>query len=96
MISEEQVKKVAKLARLNLTDKEVKTFAGQFEEIFGYMEILDEADVSGLKETSQVTGLENVSESDDITRKCSGDELLACSPLPKERKQIRVKPAIKK
>jgi aspartyl-tRNA(Asn)/glutamyl-tRNA(Gln) amidotransferase subunit C len=96
MISEEQVKHVAKLARLNLTDEEVKTFAGQFEEIFGYMEILDEADVTGLKETSQVTGLENVSESDEITRKCSGDDLLACSPLPKERKQIRVKPAIKK
>lgn len=96
MISEEQVKHVAKLARLNLTDEEVKTFAGQFEEIFGYIEILDEIDTSDVKETSQVTGLENVTESDEVTRKCSGDDLIACSPLPKERKQIRVKPAIKK
>lgn len=96
MISEEQVKHVAKLARLNLTDEEVKKFAGQFEEIFGYIEILDEIDTSDVKETSQVTGLENVTESDEATRKCSGDDLLVCSPLPKERKQIRVKPAIKK
>lgn len=96
MISEEQVKHVAKLARLNLTDEEVKKFSKQFEDIFGYMEILNEADVSGLKETSQVTGLENISQSDDVEKKCSGDDLIACSPLPKERKQIRVKPAIKK
>jgi len=96
MISEDQVRHVAKLARLNLTDDEVKTFSKQFEDIFGYIEILDEIDTSDVKETSQVTGLENVSQSDDIERKCSGDDLLACSPLPKERKQIRVKPAIKK
>ncbi|MFC1810243.1 Asp-tRNA(Asn)/Glu-tRNA(Gln) amidotransferase subunit GatC [Patescibacteria group bacterium] len=96
MISEDQVRHVAKLARLNLTDKEVKKFSGQLGEVLDYMKILEEADTSKVDSTSQVTGLTNVSQSDEITRKCEGDDLLQCSPLPKERHQIRVKPAIKK
>jgi aspartyl-tRNA(Asn)/glutamyl-tRNA(Gln) amidotransferase subunit C len=96
MISEDQVKHVAKLARLNLSDKQVKKFAGQLGDVLDYAKILEEADTSSVEETSQVTGLTNVSQSDEIFRKCSGDELLQCSPLPKERHQIRVKPAIKK
>lgn len=96
MISEDQVEHVAKLARLKLSDDEVKRFSGQLGDVLDYMKILEEADVSNVEETSQVTGLTNVSQSDEIERKCSGDELLQCSPLPKERHQIRVKPAIKK
>lgn len=96
MISEDQVEHVAKLARLKLSDDEVKRFSGQLGDVLDYMKILEEADVSDVQETSQVTGLTNVSQSDEIERKCSGDELLQCSPLPKERHQIRVKPAIKK
>lgn len=94
MISEDQVKHIAKLARLKLTDDEIKTFSGQLSEIFQYVEVLKKADTSKVEETSQVTGLQNVSQKDEITRKCEGDELLLCSPLPKERKQIRVKPVI--
>ncbi len=96
MISEDQVKHVAKLARLKLSDHEVKKFSGQMGDVLDYMKILEEADVSNVQETSQVTGLTNVSQSDEIQKKCEGDELLQCSPLPKERHQIRVKPAIKK
>lgn len=96
MLSEDQVKHVAKLARLNLSDAEVKKFAGQLGDVLNYAKILEEADTSDVEETSQVTGLTNVSQSDKIEKKCSGDELLQCSPLPKERHQIRVKPAIKK
>jgi aspartyl-tRNA(Asn)/glutamyl-tRNA(Gln) amidotransferase subunit C len=95
MISEEQVKHIAKLARLKLTDKEIKKFSGQLSDILKYVEILNKVDTEKVEETSQVTGLTNVSEKDEITRKCEGDELLLSSPLPKERKQIRVKPVIK-
>lgn len=96
MISEDQVKHVAKLARLKLSDDEVEKFSGQLGDVLDYMKILEEADVSNVEETSQVTGLTNVSQTDEIQKKCEGDELLQCSPLPKERHQIRVKPAIKK
>lgn len=95
MLSKDDVKHIAKLARLKLSDDEIGKFSGQLSDILKYVEQLEEVDTDGVEETSQVTGLQNVTQSDDIEKKCSGDELLACSPLPKERKQIRVKPVIK-
>lgn len=94
MLSEEQVRHIAKLARLKLSDKEVKKFSNQLSDILKYVEILEKADTDNVEETSQVTGLKNIKEEDQIKRKCSGEELLKTSPLPKERNQIRVKPAI--
>ncbi|MBN1494534.1 Asp-tRNA(Asn)/Glu-tRNA(Gln) amidotransferase subunit GatC [Candidatus Peregrinibacteria bacterium] len=94
MIDEKQVKHIAKLARLELKDGKVSKFSGQLNDILDYMALLEKVDVKKVEETSQVTGLKNVSQEDRIITKCDGDTLLLCSPLPKERKQIRVKPAI--
>ena len=95
MLSEKDVKHIAKLARLKLSDKEIIKFSKQLSDILQYIEQLNELNTSGTEETSQVTGLKNVTQSDEIEKKCDGDSLLICSPLPKERKQIRVKPVIK-
>lgn len=95
MLSQEDVKHIAKLARLKLTDEEISKFSGQLSDILKYVEQLEEVNTDGVEETSQVTGLKNVTQSDEIEKKCSGDDLLLCSPLPKERKQIRVKSVIK-
>lgn len=94
MISEENIKTVARLARLKLKDEEVKLFSSQLKDILKYVEILNEVDTSNVDESSQVTGLENVSEKDEIKTKSDPEKLILCSPLPKERKQIRVKPVI--
>ncbi|MBA4336648.1 Asp-tRNA(Asn)/Glu-tRNA(Gln) amidotransferase GatCAB subunit C [bacterium] len=95
MLSEDDVKHIAKLARLKLSDEEIKKFSGQLSGIFKYVEQLDEVNTDGLEETSQVTGLKNVTQADEISTKCDGNALLLCSPLPKERKQILVKSVIK-
>ena len=94
MIDEKQVKHIAELARLELTEVEIKKFAVQINDILKYTELLNNVDTDGIFETSQVTGLNNVSQDDKVAPKCDGDSLLLCSPLLKERKQIRVKPAI--
>lgn len=94
MLSEEQVEHIAKLARLNLKKEEIGLFSKQLSDILDYVAILEKADTKDVEETSQVTGLKNVTEKDAVIKKCEGSELLACSPLPKERNQIRVKPAI--
>ena len=62
MITEKEVRHVAKLARIALTDEEVKKFTSQLSKVLGYMEILNEVDTSKVLETSQVTGLKNVME----------------------------------
>ncbi len=93
-IPPDQVKHVAKLARLLLTDDEVTTFSGQLSDVFEYMELLNEVDTEGIEPTSQVTGLDNVYRDDEVGAFCVPEELLACSPLPKERDQIKVKPVL--
>lgn len=96
MIDEKQVKHVAKLARIALTDAEVKKFSGQLSKVFGYMEILNELDTDGAPPKSQVTGLTNVMEKDELMKgQGSREELLKCSELPVEGKMVRVLPAIK-
>ncbi|MBI2634812.1 Asp-tRNA(Asn)/Glu-tRNA(Gln) amidotransferase subunit GatC [Candidatus Peregrinibacteria bacterium] len=96
MIDESTVRHVSKLARIDLTDGEVRKFSGQLEKVFGYMEILNEVDVLGAAETSQVTGLKNVTEKDEIVRGQAGrGELLKCTELPVDSNQIRVSRAVK-
>lgn len=94
MLSNEEVQHIAKLARLGLKKGEVEKFSAQLNDILGYVEQLKEVDTENVAPTSQVTGLENVSRRDKVERFCEKEELLACSELPIERDQIRVKPVI--
>ena len=90
-ISQDQVRHIAQLARLHLKDEEVAKFATQLSGIFEYVDQLNEVDTEGVEPTSQVTGLENVTRKDEITSFCDPQDLLSCSPLPKEKNQIKVK-----
>lgn len=94
-LSPEQVKHIAKLARLGLSDEEVKKFSTQLTDILEYIKILDEVDTTNVESTSQVTGLGNILREDVVDREwVKREELLACSELPVEEDQIRVKPVI--
>lgn len=94
-LTEEQVRKIAHLARLYLTDEEVKKYSDQITQILDYVDILKELDTEGVIETNQVTGLENVLRNDVVKQElCSPLELLECSPLPKDRNQIKTKRVI--
>lgn len=63
------VSHVAKLANLKLSEEEENKFEKQLEEVLGYVEKLKEIDTSGTEETSQVTGLQNVTR-EDIAQGC--------------------------
>lgn len=96
MITDKEVKHVAQLARMSLRPDEVKKFSSQLSKVIGYMDILNEVDVKGVAETSQVTGLKNVMGRDEIKKsKCTKEELLKCSELPVDSDQVRVFNAIK-
>lgn len=60
----EQVEHIANLARLDLTKKEKEMFSEQLSSILDYVEKLQEVDTTGVRETSQVTGLKNSVRSD--------------------------------
>ena len=52
-ISADDVRKVAKLARLNLPDDKIATFTGQLESILGYVSQLEQVDTTGVPETTR-------------------------------------------
>ncbi|MBI5755002.1 Asp-tRNA(Asn)/Glu-tRNA(Gln) amidotransferase subunit GatC [Candidatus Peregrinibacteria bacterium] len=90
-ITRDQILHIAKLSRLEMTPEEIERYTEQLGSILEYMDILHEVDTSKVEPTFQVTGLMNVFSDDTVSRKSPREELLACSPLPKEKQQIKVK-----
>jgi len=76
-LSEEEVKHVAKLAKLELTPSEVKKFQEQLSEVLAYMEILKEVKTEKTEPTSQVTSLENIFREDKAKTSLSQKEVLS-------------------
>lgn len=72
IVNEDTVKHVAELARLKLSEEEIKMYTHQFNDILEHFKDLDELDTSGVKVTSQVTGLNNVFREDEVVD-CSQD-----------------------
>lgn len=69
MITIDEVRKIAILARLKLTAAEEKRYAETMSVVLDYMKILDEVNILGVTQTSQVTGLEDIYRADEI-KKC--------------------------
>lgn len=65
-LSNEDILKLAQLARLGLTAQEVEEYKTELNAILGYVEQLGDADIDGLNPTSQVTGLTNVTRPDTV------------------------------
>ena len=85
------VLKLAKLAKLDLSEEEIVSFASEIKEILGYVEQLQSVDVTGLKPTSQVTGLKNITRKDEVFNYgVTQADLLKNVPATKDG-QIKVK-----
>ncbi|MBU0727176.1 Asp-tRNA(Asn)/Glu-tRNA(Gln) amidotransferase subunit GatC [Patescibacteria group bacterium] len=90
-LSQEDVKHIAKLARLELNEKEVDKFSNQLSDILSHAKILDEVDTSSVEPIAQITGLKDVF-FDDERKDCEfTDELLAQSPMEKQDHMLKVK-----
>lgn len=90
-ISRDDVLKLAKLSKLSLSEDEIVKFQKELSDILGYVEQLSGVDTTGLSETSQVTGLENVTRKDKvIDYSTSVDELMKNAPDKKDG-QFKVK-----
>ncbi len=90
-LSKDDVLRLARLARLQLSDEEVDKFQTEISSILGYVEQLQKLDLRDLEPTSQVTGLTNVMRSDTaIDYGVSTKDLLKNAPATKDG-HIKVK-----
>jgi aspartyl-tRNA(Asn)/glutamyl-tRNA(Gln) amidotransferase subunit C len=85
MLTTDEVKKVAEMARIELTDTEVEKFQKDLSSVLDYVEVLQEVDTEGLEIVSSVTGLENVSRSDIAKPADYQEEIMANAPERKEK-----------
>lgn len=76
-LSSDQVKKVAKLANLSLSDNEIEKYSGQLSKILDYVDKLNEVDTENVEPTFNVTGLSNVMADDESKPSLTQDQALA-------------------
>jgi aspartyl-tRNA(Asn)/glutamyl-tRNA(Gln) amidotransferase subunit C len=74
------IEKVAKLARLELSGEEKKTFGNQLEQILTYMEQLNRLDTTGVEPTSHAIPMDNVFREDEVKLSFPREEILSLSP----------------
>ncbi|CAN5777553.1 Asp-tRNA(Asn)/Glu-tRNA(Gln) amidotransferase subunit GatC [soil metagenome] len=80
MISEEQVRHVANLARLGLTDDEVEKMGGQLDAILDSIERIRELDLTDVPPTANPLDLSNVLRPDGPRPELSQEEALFQAP----------------
>ncbi|MDP2181195.1 MAG: Asp-tRNA(Asn)/Glu-tRNA(Gln) amidotransferase subunit GatC [Actinomycetota bacterium] len=72
-ISEEQVRHVALLARLALTDEQVAQFGGDLNSILGHIDTISQLDLEGVEPTAHPLDVVNVTRA-DVLRPCLSQE----------------------
>lgn len=79
-ITEDDVRHVARLARLDVTDDEVELFTGQLEAVLEHAQDVEALDVDGVPPTAHPLPLKNVFRDDVARPSLDRDEVLAMAP----------------
>ena len=80
MIDKEQVRKVAHLARLELTPQEEEQFTSQLGSILDYFEQLSELDVADVPPTTRAIDVSNVTRPDQLKQVSDRNSILDSAP----------------
>ncbi len=89
-LSREEVLRIARLARLGLSDAEVDRMGEQLSDILENFEILKQVDTSDIPPTAQSIDLQNVLRDDEVSSSLTSEEVLANAPR-KEGGYFRVR-----
>ncbi len=76
----EEVRKVASLARLALSEDELKTYGQQLTQILDYVKLLDEVDVDDVQPMPHAVDLQNVFRNDERQESLPRKAALANAP----------------
>ena len=84
-ITTDEIRHVASLANIAVTDEEADKLAHELDTILDYVKQLDAVDTIGLEPTYQVTGLQNVMRADEaIDYGTSHDQLMQNVPRKRD------------
>ncbi len=80
MIDIDQVRKVANLARLQLTEAEQQQFTGQLNRILEYVQQLDELDTKDVAPTTRAIEVSNITRPDQLEIFAEREAILNSAP----------------
>nr|WP_202406567.1 Asp-tRNA(Asn)/Glu-tRNA(Gln) amidotransferase subunit GatC [Virgibacillus massiliensis] len=83
-ISKDQVKHVAHLARLDITEQEAEMFTDQLSSIITYAEQLNELDTTDVEPTTHVLDIKNVLRKDEPKKWITQEEAMKNAPDQKD------------
>jgi aspartyl-tRNA(Asn)/glutamyl-tRNA(Gln) amidotransferase subunit C len=92
-ITTDDVAKVARLARLRLTDEELSRFTGQLADVLEHAADLDSLDLDGVEPMAHPVPLTNVLRADEPGPALDRDEVLAAAPRAEDG-MFRVPPVL--
>ena len=84
-VSQDQVKHIAQLAHIPISEAESKQLAKDFAETLDVVDQLKTADVSQVETTHQVTGFKNVTREDRVDEKRSFTQKEALANAPQQK-----------
>jgi len=79
-VDQDTVKRVAKLARIRVSDDEAASLQGELNTILGFVEQLNEVDVEGVEPMTSVTPMAMKKRSDEVTDGDRADDIVANAP----------------
>lgn len=79
-LSRDDIRKVAALARLKITEEELQSLAEDLRAIVGYVEVLNEVDTTNVAPMVHAVELQNVLRRDDIVPSLPREAALSNSP----------------
>jgi aspartyl-tRNA(Asn)/glutamyl-tRNA(Gln) amidotransferase subunit C len=91
-LSREDVRHVARLARLDFSDEEEARMAEEMSQILDYVEKLDELDTSGVPPMSHVLDVTNVYREDEVEERI--DQAQALEPAPEAERGYFMVPKV--
>jgi aspartyl-tRNA(Asn)/glutamyl-tRNA(Gln) amidotransferase subunit C len=74
------IEKVAKLARLELSEEEKQIFGNHLDQILTHMEQLNQLDTTGVEPTFHAISIENVFREDETKSSFPQEEVLGIAP----------------
>jgi aspartyl-tRNA(Asn)/glutamyl-tRNA(Gln) amidotransferase subunit C len=80
----ETVRRVARLARIAVTDEEAGRMTGELNQILGFVEQLNEVDVTGVEPMTSVIPMEIKKRQDVVTDGNKPDDIVANAPATSE------------
>ena len=84
MIGKEDVKHVAKLARLELTEEEIDKYSKQLDEIIKYVEQMNEVDTQGVEPMPHPIPVYNVMREDEVKYEHTKEEMMKNAPFEED------------